>query len=216
MNSQNLTDVPLEISQANLASMNSGLSLYYANTISRLNYITTFEEKRNLYMILTLTFYILVAFLSIVANRRRWPGFILFLSIVLLLTLPVLIAFSGFLAAHYFVQADFCENVYDAMYNDYFPVYDRRIGYYVSCFSASTKSSLFAFKWELDSYEAQITQQYGNSTSTPEEFILSTNIINQIEKVRTNSINDLIGCTHVYENIIYAEANFCKLGMNWT
>lgn len=216
-NSQNLPNITLEISKDNLNKMNSGMGLFYTNTISRIGDLISKDNLRHLYVMLIVTFYVLIIIITVIAIRKRWHGFILFLSVIIILSLPVLIAFSGLIASHFFAQADFCKNVYDAIYNGSFPVNDKRLGYYVSCFSISTRSTLYSLRWELDSYQNQLSQHYGNnSTSTPDELLVYTNVKNNIDSVRTNSLNKLIGCNHVYEEIVFAETNFCKLGMNWT
>ena len=215
--SLNLANVKLVISKDNLDNMNSGLGLFYTNTHSRIGILTSTENLRHLYVLLIFAFYFLIVIITLLAIRKRWHCFILFLSVVFLLSLPVLIAFSGLLASHFFVQADFCKNVYNAIHNGDFPVNDLRLGYYVSCFSVSTRSSLYAFRWEIDTYENQLSQYYGDgSTFNADQFIAYTDFKNQIDDLRKNNLNNLIGCNHVYEELVFAETKFCSLGMNWT
>ncbi len=179
-------------------------------------FLKSLENERNLTIIITFVFYLLIAALSLLGFRKRWPGFLLFLSIILLFTLPVLIAFGGLIASHYFIYADFCEDVYDAVYNNKFPVFDRRIGYLTSCFSAKTKAEIYSFKYELESYENQLLQKYGEATLTEQESKAYSTVMNSIKTFKSDHLNIIIECRHVYENILFAEKEFCKDGMNWT
>lgn len=208
--------VQLKITKENLENINSEIKLFHTNTEERIDFLSKWENRRNLFIIITFAFYLLIGTLSFLGFSKRWPGFLLSLSIIILFTLPLLIAFGGLLASHYFVYADFCEDVYDAVYNNKFPICDKRIGYFISCFNAKTKAAIYSFKYELESYENALSQNYGESSLTQVESEVYSTIINSINTFKSNHLYPLIECNHVYSNILSAEANFCKYGMNWT
>lgn len=74
--------------------------------------------------------------LTFVAFKVRKPYMITFILILMLFFLPLIIASNGNYSVMYFVTADLCENVFNAMYEDLFPVYGKGIGYVVNAMDA--------------------------------------------------------------------------------
>jgi hypothetical protein len=92
------------------------------------------ESLRELITLLVFFFYLGVLLLTFVGFFKRWPTLILTLSILLLISLPGLLIFEGYNSIFFLVYSDMCDAVHGAIYENQFPIYQRSLGYFASCF----------------------------------------------------------------------------------
>lgn len=204
-----------QFDEENLNVLYNGLVDYNNKTSTRTEDAQAWENKRSLIAILIFVFYLIVFILSLVAFFRRWPSFLLGLSLVLLFSLPALLFFEGITASYYFIYSDLCQSVHDAMYENKFPIADRGLGYFINCFPAQTKAALYAYTYEMSELEYQLKAQISSNSTSSAALTSYLELQKQVQIVQTNTTTPLIGCDHVYSTVEYFEERFCVSGMKW-
>jgi hypothetical protein len=196
----------------NLDNLNSRMTSYTLNSLTRLNNTLLFEKRRNSISVFIFLFYLFICALSFFGFFYRKSNLLLGLSIILLISLPLLVFFEGITASYYFFYADFCQSIHDSIYENKFPVADIGLGYLMSCFNAQTKSSLYSFAYEVDVVESQLKS--GSITNL--DYDSAASVEKSILFVKENYLNDLLGCKIVYDQVVSVEQKFCVNGIRWT
>lgn len=91
------------------------------------------------------------------------------------------------------------------MYENAFPIPNRGIGAFSSCFDANTKKDLYIFNYELTGILSNINDDLAKSPSDTNLISLKT----QISDFMRNIMDKLINCGHVYDNIELYEKKIC-------
>jgi hypothetical protein len=179
----------------------SDLQDFYNNSQTRMDWVAKWENLRNYLTILSFLLYVLFAIFALLGYYKRWPYTLLFLSIVIAFTIPVLVSMEGFLASYYFIYTDLCVDVHGAIYQNKFPITDTGLGYYTSCFNAQTKSRLYSSRYEIE-------EMISKKIEDPEKE-KSANIFKEY-------LDRAIKCDNVYSNVVNLEEQFCKNGLSWS
>jgi hypothetical protein len=129
-----VAEFQIKFDEENFKILKTGLSKNTNKTIETADKFMTVENSRSLYTILLFVFYIIIFALSIAAFFKRWPNLILALSIVLLLTLPLILLYTGLLTSYFYLYSDCCGDVYSAIYENEMPIHGKGLGYITSCF----------------------------------------------------------------------------------
>jgi hypothetical protein len=189
-----------------------GLGTYVKNIKERIEFTSTWENNRSLISIIIFGFYLLICGLAFFGFFKRKPAFLLGLSIILLLSLPIILLFEGVTTTYYFIYSDVCQDVHDAIYQNKFPIADVGLGFLTSCFNSKTKASLFSFAYELELTEVDIK----NKISTGGDYETYVDLQNKVKLFKQDTLEDLISCKHVYETVQFIESRFCVNGMKWS
>lgn len=120
-------------------TLQKGLLDYAPRQNQRIETTYSYEKFRGLLTYLFFSFYIVLIGLSFLAFKKQWAKTLLALSILFLCTLPIILLFEGVTSIYFLVYADVCGAVSGAMYENQFPINNRGIGYFVSCFDVVSK-----------------------------------------------------------------------------
>jgi hypothetical protein len=118
-----------------------------------------------------------------------------------------MVFFMGFTTTAYFIYSDICQEVYEAIYENKFPIDNKGMGYLVSCFDSATKASLHSFDYQVNSVESYI-----KSNSLQNTFSL----LNEIKNAKNTTLKPLLECEHVYRSIQNFERVVCANTMDWS
>lgn len=176
--------------------------------------MASFESIRNL---LAYTFFILwiIIFLgSLFAFVKQAPRLIMLFSIISLFTIPIICGYAGLSTGCFFMLSDFCESVYGAIYENQFPIYGTSLGLMTSCYDSPTKTALYSQQYLLFNLRRTLTEKMAKSDISTDEYKALANISEDIKDVLNNDITYFTKCSHVYDNVVFAESNLCKNGMD--
>ncbi len=192
--------------------LSSGVLYAASESYNHMDITYEIETERNLISILIFVAYLIMIGLAFLGFIKRWPKFLLGLSISLMLSIPLLLLFEGMTATYYFVYSDMCESVHSAMYENQFPVYNKGMGYFASCFNATTQSSVYAFNYQLEEINQIATNKKEESSENYQKYL---QLHKDIKETRETVLTPLMECRNVYEIIEKTEEALCKDGMGW-
>lgn len=199
----------------NFNALSSGLKTYVNTTSFRLDNANGWENRRSLITVLIFVFYLLVIAFVFVGFFKRWSNFLLGMSILLLFSLPVILLFEGVITTYYFIYSDVCQEVHDAIYENKFPISDKGLGFFVSCFNSKTKSALYSYAYQLDQVDNEIKIRLNSNTTNSEDFETYVKFQKEIKTAKEDHLSKLIECSHVYNSVTFYEDRFCVNGMAW-
>lgn len=113
-----------------------GLKDYQEKTETNIDIFLEIEEKKNTFSVFFFIFYILIIVLVLALILKKFKEPVIFISNIVLVTIPILIVLSGIVSIYFFIYTDFCYSIHSAIYEDNFPVYNKGIGKIVSCFNS--------------------------------------------------------------------------------
>jgi hypothetical protein len=131
----NLNSTSEEI-ESTFKTLAGGLKDYQDKTDTNIDVFLEIEEKKNLFSVFFFIFYILIIVLILALIFKKFKEPVIYISNIVLLTIPILIVLSGIVSIYFFIYTDFCYSIHSAIYEDNFPVYDKGIGKIVSCFNS--------------------------------------------------------------------------------
>jgi len=176
--------------------------------------LTQSEFFRNMLCYVFFSFYILILLLSILGFAKQAPRLIMALSIFSLLSLVTICGYAGLTTGDFFFVADFCESVHGAIYENQFPIYGTSLGLVASCYESQTKSSLYSQQYLFHDLRNRLKEQMSKVDPTSKEYKDLANLSADIKDVQDNDIKYFTQCTHVYDNVVFAESTLCKEGMD--
>jgi hypothetical protein len=119
------------------------------------------------------------------------------------------------ITSYYFIYSDLCQEIHDTIYQNKFPIADKGLGYYVSCFDSKTKSNLYSFAYQLDQVETEVKVRLATNTSSSTDFATYARYQKEIKTTKEEHLSKLMGCSHVYSSVTFYENRFCVDGMRW-
>lgn len=127
-------------------TLTGGLQEYQEKTDQNIDVFLDIEEKKNMFSVVFFIFYILIIILVVALIIKKYKEPVIYISNIVLLTVPVLIVLSGIVSIYFFIYTDFCYSVHTAIYEDNFPIYNKGIGKIVSCFNSVNLIKDFLYK----------------------------------------------------------------------
>jgi hypothetical protein len=122
--------------ESTFKTLAGGLRDYQANTDQNIDVFLEIEEKKNLFSVVFFIFYILIIVIVLALIIKKLKAPVIYISNVVLLTIPILIVLSGVVSIYFFIYTDFCYSIHAAIYDGNFPVYNKGVGKIVSCFNS--------------------------------------------------------------------------------
>ena len=113
-----------------------GLKDYQAKTDSNIDVFLEIEGKKNMFSVSFFIFYILIIIVVFALIVKKYKEPVIYISNIVLLTIPILIVVSGIISIYFFIYTDFCYSIHSAIYENNFPVYNKGVGKIVSCFNS--------------------------------------------------------------------------------
>jgi hypothetical protein len=201
---------------ANMTMLNERVKGNVDNLTSHSQDAIDWENRRAVVTLVLFSLVLVSLVLTLVGYFKKIQRLLLGVAIGLLFLLPLLLIFEGITASYYFVYSDVCTNVNNAIYKNAFPIPDKGIGYYVSCFDGRAKSRVFYLRYELDGISANIAQKLEIGGLTEQQTTDLKGLQENINATQTNSIEPLVQCELVYSNVQKMEETICLKGMNWS
>jgi len=131
--------------KSSFKTLAEGLAIYKNKTETNIDIFLGYEEKKNMFSVFFFIFYLLIIFLVLALTIKKYKEPVIYMSNLVLLTIPILIVLSGIISIYFFIYTDFCYSIHSAIYENNFPVYNLGIGKIVSCFDSVLEYFLFVF-----------------------------------------------------------------------
>jgi len=112
------------------------LQVYKEKTDKNIDKFLEIEGKKNMFSVILFIFYILIILIVLVLIIKKYKEPVIYISNVVLLTIPILFIVSGVITIYFLTYTDFCYSIHSAIYDSNFPVYNKGIGKIVSCFNS--------------------------------------------------------------------------------
>jgi hypothetical protein len=122
--------------KSSFKTLAEGLAIYKNKTETNIDIFLGYEEKKNMFSVFFFIFYLLIIFLVLALTIKKYKEPVIYMSNLVLLTIPILIVLSGIISIYFFIYTDFCYSIHSAIYENNFPVYNLGIGKIVSCFDS--------------------------------------------------------------------------------
>lgn len=164
--------------------------------ISNLDFVDDMGNKRNLLNLFLIIYIFLLISVSSIFYKFRKEKSLLITSVIILFTLPLVVFIQAINSTYFFILADVCESVNQAIYTNKFPVYGKGLGWFYNCHSTEVQTYLYMINNELaDAFKIANDDQKIS-----------------IVEMKKQNLDPILTCDSSYNSLVITESRLCKNG----
>lgn len=205
-----ISEFDIRIDVNNYNELNDSLKKENEILMNNVKSLRVKSQVRFYLNVLMFAYMIITVFLGFIFYWKMMERSALVLSFLILIAAPLMFFMQAINSNYFFFVSDYCDSVYQAMYEDKIPIHGVGLGVTNSCHSLEVKSKGFAFNYQLYNIYNDIEEHMKDYPIEKQESLKE--LQNQIVKLKGQYLDPILTCEIALTSIKTIESLVCKTG----